>query len=134
MYTKRGGVAAYRIVWIGLCLRSVPGVRVLASVVDDLLLSRNGSPTLLSNIRFDCYLFSFIWRGFRIQILVQRLPVFTEVCVFPLSILEKCTNSSPAKNCFTPSTSSPFILSFMAIIIGAVSTYFKLKKNILQKT
>ena len=31
MYTKRGGVAAYRIVWIGLCLRSVPGVRVLAS-------------------------------------------------------------------------------------------------------
>ena len=35
MYTKRGGVAAYRIVWIGLCLRSVPGVRVLASVVDD---------------------------------------------------------------------------------------------------
>ena len=33
MYTKRGGVAAY-IVWIGLCLRSVPGVRVLASAVD----------------------------------------------------------------------------------------------------
>jgi len=32
MYTKRGGVAAYHIVWIGLCLRSVPGVRVLASV------------------------------------------------------------------------------------------------------
>ena len=29
MYAKRGGVAAYRIVWIGLCLRSVPGVRVL---------------------------------------------------------------------------------------------------------
>ena len=24
----------YHIVWIGLCLRSVPGVRVLASVVD----------------------------------------------------------------------------------------------------
>jgi len=23
MYTKRGGVAAYHIVWIGLCLRSV---------------------------------------------------------------------------------------------------------------
>ena len=22
MYTKRGGVAAYHIVWIGLCLRS----------------------------------------------------------------------------------------------------------------
>ena len=31
MYAKRGGVAAYLIVWIGLCLRSVPGVRVLAS-------------------------------------------------------------------------------------------------------
>ena len=27
MYAKRGGVAAYRIVCIGLCLRSVPGVR-----------------------------------------------------------------------------------------------------------
>jgi len=36
MYAKRGGVAAYHIVWIGLCLRSVPGVRVLASAVDDL--------------------------------------------------------------------------------------------------
>ena len=35
MYTKRGGVAAYHIVWIGLCLRSVPGVRVLASASDD---------------------------------------------------------------------------------------------------
>ena len=35
MYTKRGVVAAYHIVWIGLCLRSVPGVRVLASAVDD---------------------------------------------------------------------------------------------------
>ena len=35
MYTKCGGVAAYHIVWIGLCLRSVPGVRVLASAVDD---------------------------------------------------------------------------------------------------
>ena len=34
MYTKRGGVAAYHIVWIGLCLRSNPGVRVLANVVD----------------------------------------------------------------------------------------------------
>ena len=34
MYAKRGGVAAYHIVWIGLCLRSVPGVRVLASAVD----------------------------------------------------------------------------------------------------
>ena len=33
MYTKRGGVAAYHIVWIGLCLRSVSGVRVLASAV-----------------------------------------------------------------------------------------------------
>ena len=31
MYSKRGGVAAYHIVRIGLCLRSVPGVRVLAS-------------------------------------------------------------------------------------------------------
>ena len=36
MYAKRGGVAAYHIGWIGLCLRSVPGVRVLASAVDDL--------------------------------------------------------------------------------------------------
>ena len=35
MYAKRGGVAAYHIVWIGLCSRSVPGVRVLASAVDD---------------------------------------------------------------------------------------------------
>ena len=35
MYAKRGGVAAYHIIWIGLCLRSVPGVRVLASPVDD---------------------------------------------------------------------------------------------------
>ena len=34
MYTKRGGVAAYRIVWSGLCLRSVPGVRVLTTAVD----------------------------------------------------------------------------------------------------
>ena len=34
MYTKRGGVAAYHI-RIGLCLRSVPGVRVVASAVDD---------------------------------------------------------------------------------------------------
>jgi len=30
MYAKRGGVVAYHIVWISLCLRSVPGVRVLA--------------------------------------------------------------------------------------------------------
>ena len=35
MYTKRGGVAAYHIVWIGLCLRSVLGVRVLASAMDE---------------------------------------------------------------------------------------------------
>jgi ribosomal protein S12 methylthiotransferase accessory factor YcaO len=35
MYAKRSGVAAYHIVWISLCLRSVPGVRVLASAVDD---------------------------------------------------------------------------------------------------
>ena len=34
MYAKRDGVAAYHIVWIGLCLRSVPGVRILASAVD----------------------------------------------------------------------------------------------------
>ena len=42
MYTKRGGVAAYHTVRIGLCLRSVPGVRVLASAVDDWLLCRMG--------------------------------------------------------------------------------------------
>ena len=35
MYAKRGGVAAYHIVRIGLCLMSVPGVRVLASTVDE---------------------------------------------------------------------------------------------------
>ena len=35
MCTKRGGVAAYHTVWIGLCLRSVPGLRVPASAVDD---------------------------------------------------------------------------------------------------
>ena len=35
LYTKRGGVAAYHIVWIGLCLRSVPSVRVRA--VDDVV-------------------------------------------------------------------------------------------------
>ena len=35
IYAKRGGVAAYHIVRIGLCLRSVPGVRVLANAVDD---------------------------------------------------------------------------------------------------
>ena len=34
MYIKRGSVAAYHIVWIGLYLKSVPGVRVLASAVD----------------------------------------------------------------------------------------------------
>jgi len=33
MYAKCGGVAAYHIVWISLCLRSVPGVRVLASAL-----------------------------------------------------------------------------------------------------
>ena len=33
MCAKRGGVAAYHIVWSGLYLRSVPGVRVLASAV-----------------------------------------------------------------------------------------------------
>ena len=41
MYTKRSGVAAYHIAWIGLCLRSVPGVCVLASVVDDHSTSKN---------------------------------------------------------------------------------------------
>ena len=46
MYAKRGGVAAYHIVWIGLCLRSVPGVRVLASAVDDV-----HSTSLNTNIR-----------------------------------------------------------------------------------
>ena len=35
MCANRGGVAAYHIVWIDLCLRSVPGVRVPASAVDD---------------------------------------------------------------------------------------------------
>jgi len=33
MHTKRGGVAAYHIVWLDFCLRRVPGVRVLASAV-----------------------------------------------------------------------------------------------------
>ena len=42
MYTKRGDVAAYHIVWIGLCLRSVLGVLVLASAVDDWLSCRLG--------------------------------------------------------------------------------------------
>jgi hypothetical protein len=41
MYAKCGGVAAYHIVCIGLCLRSVPGVRVLASTVDDHSTSKN---------------------------------------------------------------------------------------------
>ena len=40
MYAKRGGVAACHIVCICLCSRSVPGVRVLASAVDDWLLCR----------------------------------------------------------------------------------------------
>ena len=46
MYTKRGGVAAYhtRIIWSGLCLRSVPGVRVPASAVDDSSLYRLSYP------------------------------------------------------------------------------------------
>ena len=35
MYNKSGGVAAYRIVCIGLCLRSVQGARVLAIAADD---------------------------------------------------------------------------------------------------
>ena len=33
MYAKRGGVAAYHIVWISLCLTNVKGLRVLASAV-----------------------------------------------------------------------------------------------------
>ena len=41
MYAKRGGVVAYHIVWIGLCLRSVPGVRVLASVLASKNTSKN---------------------------------------------------------------------------------------------
>ena len=36
MYTKRGGVAAYRIICLDFCLRSVPGVCVLASAVDSM--------------------------------------------------------------------------------------------------
>ena len=47
MYAKRGGVAAYHIVWIGLCLRSVPGMRVLASAVDDTALARTRTPGTL---------------------------------------------------------------------------------------
>ena len=46
MYAKRGGVAAYHIVWIGLCLRSVLGVRVLASAVDD----TSGSYNVLAKV------------------------------------------------------------------------------------
>ena len=46
MYTKRGGVAAYLIVWIGLCLRSAPGVRVLAGAVDDFV--------ILLSARYKC--------------------------------------------------------------------------------
>ena len=34
MYAKRGGVAAYHIVWIGLCLRSVPGRFHLVLVIN----------------------------------------------------------------------------------------------------
>ena len=52
MYAKRGGVAAYHIVWVGLCLRSVPGVRVLASAVDEssIALARTRTPgTLLKH-------------------------------------------------------------------------------------
>ena len=48
MYTKRSGVAAYHIVWIGLCLMSVPGVRVLASAVDGRLRSFPGVRVLAS--------------------------------------------------------------------------------------
>jgi len=46
MYTKRGGVAAYHVVCIGLCLRSVPGVRVLANAVD----GSSGSYNVLAKV------------------------------------------------------------------------------------
>ena len=52
MYPKRGGVAAYHIVWIGLCLRSVPGVRVLASAVDTAL-ARTCKSSLFAEIMFS---------------------------------------------------------------------------------
>ena len=48
MYAKRGGVAAYRIVWIGLCLRSVQGVRVLASA------------TALPGYYYYCYYYYYV--------------------------------------------------------------------------
>ena len=38
MYANRGCVAAYHIIWISLCLRNEPGVRIPASVVDDSLM------------------------------------------------------------------------------------------------
>jgi hypothetical protein len=38
MFANRGGVAAYHVIWISLCLRSGPGVRIPASVVDDSLM------------------------------------------------------------------------------------------------
>ena len=43
MYTKRGGVAAYHIVRIGLCMSSVPGVRVLARTrIPERLVTQSG--------------------------------------------------------------------------------------------
>ena len=61
VYTKRDGVAAYHIVWIGLCLRSIPGVRVLASAVDD-------SSTALAVV---CILSVVVW---------QHIILFGAVC------------------------------------------------------
>ena len=53
MYAKRGGVAAYHIVWIGLCLRSVPGVRVhahLGRLTSDLNLTSESVHVLVLTI------------------------------------------------------------------------------------
>ena len=49
VYAKRGGVAAYHIVWIGLCLTSVPGVRVLGSAVSTALAGTRTPGTLLKH-------------------------------------------------------------------------------------
>ena len=59
MYAKRGGVAAYHIVWIGLCLRSVPGVRVLASAVDDSSSTALATSLKLSNTQPISSVFSY---------------------------------------------------------------------------
>ena len=60
MYAKRGGVAAYHIVWIGLCLRSVPGVRVLASAVD--VVHSTTTPPRLAYIQLWLTLILLTWR------------------------------------------------------------------------